>query len=79
MLFLSTHIKSAKILLPKDIIKDEDIPNMIKHIKKEVYPLYPVPKYFSDEELINIFNNDEKLEFNVELDFSWFNRFWFSL
>ena len=39
-----------------DIIKDEDIPNMIKHIKKEVYPLYPVPRYFSDEELINIFN-----------------------
>jgi hypothetical protein len=39
-----------------DIIKDEDIPEMIKHIKKEVYPLYPVPKYFSDEELINIFN-----------------------
>lgn len=39
-----------------DIIKDEDIPNMIKHIKKEVYPLYPVPKYFSDEELLNIFN-----------------------
>ena len=39
-----------------DIIKDEDIPNMIKHIKKEVYPLYPVPRYFSDEELLNIFN-----------------------
>ena len=39
-----------------DIIKEEDIPNMIKHIKKEVYPLYPVPKYFSDEELFNIFN-----------------------
>ena len=39
-----------------DIIKDEDIPNMIKHIKKEVYPLYPVPKYFSDETLIKIFN-----------------------
>lgn len=38
------------------IIKDEDIPNMIKHIKKEVYPLYPVPRYFSDEELLNIFN-----------------------
>ena len=39
-----------------DIIKEEDIPNMIKHIKKEVYPLYPVPRYFSDEELLNIFN-----------------------
>ena len=39
-----------------DIIKDEDIPKMIKHIKKEVYPLYPVPKYFSDDELLNIFN-----------------------
>lgn len=39
-----------------DIIKDEDIPKMIKHIKKEVYPLYPVPRYFSDEELLNIFN-----------------------
>ena len=39
-----------------DIIKDEDIPNMIKHIKKEVYPLYPVPRFFSDEELLNIFN-----------------------
>ena len=39
-----------------DIIKDEDIPKMIKHIKKEVYPLYPVPRFFSDEELLNIFN-----------------------
>ena len=39
-----------------DIIKDEDIPKMIKHIKKEVYPLYPVPRYFSDKELLNIFN-----------------------
>jgi alcohol dehydrogenase class IV len=39
-----------------DIIKEEDILNMIKHIKKEVYPLYPVPRYFSDEELLNIFN-----------------------
>ena len=39
-----------------DIIKDEDIPEMIEHIKKEVYPLYPVPRYFSDAELINIFN-----------------------
>ena len=57
-------IKTIKDLLVKldiennlcDIIKDEDIPNMIKHIKKEVYPLYPVPRYFSDEELLNIFN-----------------------
>lgn len=39
-----------------DIIKDEDIPKMIEHIKKEVYPLYPVPRYFSDEELLIIFN-----------------------
>ena len=39
-----------------DIIKDEDIPKMIRHIKKEVYPLYPVPRYFSDKELLNIFN-----------------------
>ena len=39
-----------------DIIKEEDIPNMIKHIKKEVYPLYPVPRLFSDEELVKIFN-----------------------
>lgn len=39
-----------------DIIKEEDIPNMIKHIKKEVYPLYPVPRFFSDEELVKIFN-----------------------
>ena len=39
-----------------DIIKDEDIPMMIKHIKKEVYPLYPVPKYFNDEKLLMIFN-----------------------
>ena len=67
---LSTHLnnddfinKVNELLISLDIennlseiIKDEDIPEMIKHIKKEVYPLYPVPKYFSDEELINIFN-----------------------
>ncbi len=57
-------INSIKDLLVKldiennlcDIIKEEDIPKMIKHIKKEVYPLYPVPRYFSDEELLKIFN-----------------------
>lgn len=37
------------------IIKEEDIPLLIKHINKEVYPLYPVPKYFSDKELMEIF------------------------
>lgn len=60
----NTFIKKIKELLITlnqenilcDIIKDEDIPKMIEHINKEVYPLYPVPKFFSNEELLQIFN-----------------------
>lgn len=39
-----------------EYLKEADYKKLITHINKEVYPLYPVPKYFSDEELINIFN-----------------------
>lgn len=39
-----------------DVIKESDYPDMLKHINAELYPLYPVPKYFSNEDLIKIFN-----------------------
>ena len=42
----------------KELVNDdlgyEMYPSIINHINKEVYPLYPVPKYFTDEELSKI-------------------------
>ena len=37
------------------IIKDEDIPIMVDHAYHEAYPLYPSPKMFDKDELIELF------------------------
>lgn len=38
-------------------IKKDDIPDMINHINKEVYPLYPVPRYLGNDEIKRIYKN----------------------
>ncbi len=40
----------------QELIKETDYQDLINHINQEVIPLYPVPKFLSNEELINIFN-----------------------
>ena len=37
-------------------IKEEDLPALAKHAFDETNPLYPVPKIFSEKELIDILN-----------------------
>ncbi len=37
------------------VIKDEDIPSLVKHAYKEANPLYPVPKLFSKKDLTNLY------------------------
>lgn len=37
------------------IIEDEDIPLMVEHAYNEAYPLYPSPKMFDKDELIELF------------------------
>lgn len=39
-----------------DMINENDYPALIKHINQEVIPLYPVPKFLTNQDLINIFN-----------------------
>lgn len=39
-----------------DMIKESDYKALINHINQEVIPLYPVPKFLTNQELINIFN-----------------------
>lgn len=38
-------------------IKEDDISDMIDHINKEVYPLYPVPRYLTNDEIRKIYND----------------------
>jgi len=50
---------SRSINLPETIqgiIKDEDIPLMIKRAKQEAHPMYPVPVFFSDRTLLSLYN-----------------------
>ncbi|MDR0831781.1 MAG: iron-containing alcohol dehydrogenase [Bacillales bacterium] len=41
--------------IPSTLFVDKkDYSKIIEHIKKEIFPLYPVPKYLTNEQLINI-------------------------
>ncbi|MCR4726443.1 MAG: iron-containing alcohol dehydrogenase [Clostridia bacterium] len=52
---------NKKMAIPTKIegkweIKEEDLPALAKHAFDETNPLYPVPKIFSEKELIDIYN-----------------------
>lgn len=52
---------NKKMAIPEKIegkweIKEEDLPALAKHAFNETNPLYPVPKIFSEKELIDILN-----------------------
>ena len=51
---------NKKMEIPEKIggkwtIKEEDLPALAKHAYDEINPLYPVPKIFSEEELIGLY------------------------
>lgn len=54
-----SKIKSLSLKVKKSIgftkIDSKDYQELIKHIQKETWPLYPVPRYLEDSELIDIF------------------------
>lgn len=50
------HLKSLQIQNNLfGVIQREDIPNMVKRVKQEVIPFYPVPTYLSSQVLKNIY------------------------
>jgi len=61
-----SKIKSLSLKVKKSIgftkIDSKDYQELIKHIQKETWPLYPVPRYLEDSELIDIF---EKVKENA--------------
>lgn len=61
-----SKIKSLSLKVKKSIgftkIDSKDYQELIKHIQKETWPLYPVPRYLEDSELIDIFEKVKENE-----------------
>lgn len=51
---LEKLILSLHLSFDFSVINESDFPSILKHVKKEVYPVYPVPMYLSDESIKNI-------------------------
>ena len=61
-----SKIKSLSLKVKKSVgftqINSNDYQELIKHIQKETWPLYPVPRHLEDSELVDIF---EKVKENA--------------